>query len=207
MSGPLLLVMRHGQTDHNLEGRIQGQLAVPLNARGHEQARELAAALADSPLRPARLVASDLLRARQTAEIVRSVLDLPAPRESPLWRARLLGAFQGRTRAELREEGAPGFRDWQADPLRVAPPGGERGLDQRERVRRGLEEIRPSFEEHPILGVVTHEGCLRAALALARGGAPDWRTTEFGNGAVLALSPGTGGWDFVELYRSLATLR
>ena len=69
-------IFRHGQTIWNAEGRPQGQhpYPVPLTMTGREQAAELAAKLADKKIKT--LISSDLLRARQTAEIVAEKLGL-----------------------------------------------------------------------------------------------------------------------------------
>src|SRR3712207_5584074 len=79
----MLFVIRHGETDWNAEGRLQGQRDIALNARGRDQARRngqaLASHLAAERLDPATLsyVASPLGRARETMEILRRALDLP----------------------------------------------------------------------------------------------------------------------------------
>jgi 2,3-bisphosphoglycerate-dependent phosphoglycerate mutase len=68
-------LVRHGQTDWNLEGRLQGQLDVPLNETGMGQVRLLAATLQGK--RFGALFSSDLMRARQTAECVSTAVNLP----------------------------------------------------------------------------------------------------------------------------------
>src|SRR3990167_7852316 len=65
-----LILIRHGETDWNRELRFQGQVDVPLNATGHEQARRLARRMAREAVAVDHLVSSDLLRTRQTAELV-----------------------------------------------------------------------------------------------------------------------------------------
>jgi broad specificity phosphatase PhoE len=205
MKAPMrLLLLRHGQTDHNLAGRIQGQLPVPLNERGRAQARELALALRESLMRPQVLICSDLLRASQTAAILADLLEIPPPHLNPRWRARFLNLYQGFTRSELQANDTPGFLSWQQDPLHTAPPGGERGLDQQARVQQGLEDAHTLFTEGiTVAAVVTHEGCLQAALRLVNVGCPE----ELGNGAVLELQRRGQTWVFSQLYPSLATLR
>jgi len=69
-----LLLLRHGQTDSNAAGIVQGHLPVPLNDLGHRQAAALAARLAAASPRIGRLISSDLSRAAQTAESIARAL-------------------------------------------------------------------------------------------------------------------------------------
>ena len=70
----LVILVRHGQTDDNVSGRISGQGPVPLNVRGKEQAQLVAEVLA--PLGVTHLLSSPIVRARQTAEILAERLQL-----------------------------------------------------------------------------------------------------------------------------------
>lgn len=94
-----ICVARHGETDWNSAGILQGWLDVPLNDRGRAQARELAASLADAGLRS--VVTSPLLRARETAEIVAECLGLPAPASHDGLKERHFGVIQGIPKDEL----------------------------------------------------------------------------------------------------------
>ena len=69
-----LILWRHGQTDYNLQGRIQGRVDIPLNETGREQARRAADGIA--ALAPTRIVSSPLTRARATAEVLASLTGL-----------------------------------------------------------------------------------------------------------------------------------
>src|SRR5437899_2894912 len=71
----LVILVRHGQTDENISGRISGQGPVPINARGQEQARVAAEVLA--PLGITHIFSSPLVRARQTAEFLAGHLQKP----------------------------------------------------------------------------------------------------------------------------------
>ena len=77
-----LILWRHGQTDHNLVGRVQGQVDIPLNATGLAQAAAAARILA-SP-RPDRIVSSPLSRARTTAQILADLTGLDIEVEADL---------------------------------------------------------------------------------------------------------------------------
>src|SRR5689334_18268303 len=95
-----VLAIRHGETDWNVDSRIQGQLDIPLNARGRWQAGRLEAALVDEPIDA--VYASDLQRAMQTAAPVAAVAGRPV-RAEPGLRERSFGAFEGLTFGEIEE--------------------------------------------------------------------------------------------------------
>jgi probable phosphoglycerate mutase len=137
---------RHGETDWNAEGRWQGHADVGLNERGREQARELAAQLAE--VRFAAVYSSDLLRARETAEIVTAGRSLPITIERRL-REIDVGSWQGLTNVEINER-YPGQER----------PDGETVEAFRERVLSAIEEIGRRHDGGDVL-VVAHGGCAR----------------------------------------------
>lgn len=92
-----LLLVRHGQTDWNLRGLVQGQTDEPLDDKGRDQARRLGQRLAGMGLTA--LHSSDLSRAAETAALVGAATNL-APQLSAAWRELNLGAAEGRPRAE-----------------------------------------------------------------------------------------------------------
>jgi len=100
VSATRLCLVRHGETAWNAEGRVQGQLDVPLSAVGLAQARAVAAALAGE--RFAAIYSSDLTRVRQTAEPAAGRLGLPLALDAAL-RERHYGMFERHTYAEVRE--------------------------------------------------------------------------------------------------------
>src|SRR5437764_13792670 len=89
---PVVLLARHGETEWNRIDRIQGHEDVPLSPRGIEQAHALARRLASRGL--ARVVASDLVRARSTAEIVATAAGAPLTFDGRL-REQNMGTWQG----------------------------------------------------------------------------------------------------------------
>lgn len=96
-----LCIARHGETDWNISGILQGWLDVPINEQGRRQAHELAAAFAGSGF--AALWSSPLIRARETAEIVAAALGLPAPACHDGIKERHFGAIQGIPKSELAD--------------------------------------------------------------------------------------------------------
>ena len=153
-----LLLVRHGETTWNHEGRLQGQTDVPLSDLGREQARRLRARLAREQVDVAS--SSDLSRCWETAELALEGLGLPL---HPDWALREvhLGRWQGRTWPELRAE-VPAEVAWvEADLVNRGPPGGESRAQLQARVVAAVLGI---AEEHPqgrVL-VISHGGALRA---------------------------------------------
>jgi 2,3-bisphosphoglycerate-dependent phosphoglycerate mutase/probable phosphoglycerate mutase len=136
-----LVLLRHGQTDYNVGGRMQGHLDSMLTETGVEQAASVAPEIAR--LVPDRLISSDLQRAVDTADLVSAACGLPVKFDARL-RETHLGEWQGRTVAEI-EDGWPGaIATWRSDPG-WAPPGGESRIEV---VRRSLPVVEELDEEY-----------------------------------------------------------
>lgn len=104
-----ILIVRHGRTDFNTTGRFQGQTDIPLSPQGEIEARATAEALRG--LAVASIVASDLLRARQTAEILANAVGAPVEVCADL-RERSFGRWEGLTRDEVASRFAEDFGAW-----------------------------------------------------------------------------------------------
>jgi broad specificity phosphatase PhoE len=145
-----LMLVRHGETDWNADGRLQGHTDRPLSDFGRRQARQLAAEFADEELQA--IYASDLARARETAEIVGERLGLPVVLDPDL-REKDWGAWEGLTAVER-------------DRVEFV---GESTEAHQERILRALRRI---SERHPGCGrilVVTHGGSMRRVQTEALG--------------------------------------
>ncbi|HEX2972645.1 MAG TPA: histidine phosphatase family protein [Tepidisphaeraceae bacterium] len=150
-----ILLLRHGLTDANTKGVIQGHRPTPLNEVGREQARRLANRLARYSPAIDILISSDLPRAAQTAEpIAKSCKKLIVFEEA--WRERYFGEFEGTTAGE-REI-------WRAAAGEIDPPGAEPAADFAARVRGALERIPSDYPYANVVAVVTHGGPCRAIL-------------------------------------------
>lgn len=147
-----LILIRHGETDWNVEGRYQGQADPPLNARGLEQAYQLANKLVGQKMDL--LYTSPLKRAAQTAEILAAALDVPLFIE-PRLREIHQGDWQTRLRSEIASLYPETFQRWETEPWEVHPPGGEHLTQVQERVNAALDEL---AARHPgqTVGIVTH---------------------------------------------------
>ena len=153
-----LYLLRHGRTQWNSEGRIQGRTETDLSAEGETQVREwrLPSEATDAPC-----FSSPLRRARQTA----AILGWPdAPTDRRLAEMRW-GEFEGRTLAELRAEHGPAMAELEALGLDFRPPGGESPRLVADRLGHFLNDTAPEAPE--VLVVVAHKGILRAAVVLA----------------------------------------
>jgi broad specificity phosphatase PhoE len=151
------LLVRHGESEWNREGRWQGHADPPLSDEGRRQARALAETLA--PVEPTAVYTSDLARARETGEIVAERLGLPL-RAMPALREIDVGEWQGLTRAEI-EERYPGAAD----------RGWEQGETQEELAARVLPALLEISRDHPRdrVVVVAHGGPVRTVAAQAAG--------------------------------------
>ncbi|GIX47942.1 MAG: phosphoglycerate mutase [Candidatus Tectimicrobiota bacterium] len=155
----LLLLVRHGQTDDNLAGRISGQAAVPLNARGQEQARAVAQVLAGLGVH--RIFSSPVWRARQTAEILAAQLGVALEEVVDL-REVDYGDWEGKLFRDLRQH--PITLQVFQDPASVAFPNGERLLAVQQRAVRVIEWVRRQYPQQ-VTVLVSHGDVLRTALA------------------------------------------
>jgi broad specificity phosphatase PhoE len=147
-----LVLIRHGQTDWNIEGRWQGHADVPLNANGHEQAARMAAVLVHE--RIAAIYSSDLTRARQTAQALGEATGLIVHVDKRL-REIHQGEWQGLEISEIRSRYRDAYEAGENDPAVFAPPGGETLVQLRDRLVAALQDI---YRRHPgqCVAVVSH---------------------------------------------------
>ena len=164
-----MILVRHGQTDWNRERRIQGTTDIPLNDTGRTQARDAGQALRDTlDGAPARIVASDLSRAHETARIIADELGATAPRLYPGLRECGYGDAEGVTDEEF-------FARWGSWTDAVVP-NAETPAVVRTRAVAALQQIdRDIRAEHApaaqTVVVVTHGALIRQVLLHATGGA------------------------------------
>jgi probable phosphoglycerate mutase len=149
-----IYLVRHGETDWNAEGRLQGHNDIPLNAVGREQALDAAERL---PRTAKAVVSSDLGRARETAE------GLPDPTTDAGLRERSFGAFEGLTSRECQARFPREWELYRTDPSRPIPRGEPQDAFLA-RIRSAvLAASRAARRDRPAV-VVTHGGVVRALL-------------------------------------------
>jgi glucosyl-3-phosphoglycerate phosphatase len=153
-----LVLVRHGVTDWNQEGRWQGRLDPPLSETGRGQAKLVAARVAaDAALRPARILSSTLSRASETARVIGEAVEAEVEAEPRLVEIGA-GEWEGHTHAELEATDGERYLAWRTTPG-YGPPGGEPLTEAADRVRAVLAELAAS-PSWPVL-LVSHGGILR----------------------------------------------
>ncbi|MBU6214218.1 MAG: phosphoglycerate mutase family protein [Actinomycetales bacterium] len=166
-SGRRLVLWRHGRTAWNKERRIQGHADVPLDEVGFEQARRSARVLAG--LVPTAIVCSDSVRAVDTAAALVELTGIV-----PTYDARLrethLGAWEGLTDAQVREQFADEWIAWHRDEPELRAGGGETRAEVSLRVCAAIDDaLNAQDNGNATLVVVSHGAALRVAMARLMG--------------------------------------
>jgi probable phosphoglycerate mutase len=161
-----VVAVRHGETDWNRNGRMQGWAPVELNETGRQQAAALGEWLT-AEYDVDRVSASDLRRTRETTDLVREALADPPVEYVPDWRERDLGMYQGLTYADV-EARFPEFGLGEAayEAALEVPESGESLRDLADRVTAKFDRI--AGDDGTVL-VVTHGGPLHVLLGYAKG--------------------------------------
>jgi glucosyl-3-phosphoglycerate phosphatase len=156
-----LVLLRHGQTDYNLAGRMQGHTDSVLTDLGRAQAVAVAPEVAK--LAPVQLLSSDLTRAVDTAEVVGAAAGLPFTVDARL-RETHLGEWQGLTVTEVEAAYPGAVAAWRSDPA-WRPPGGESRIDVVRRCRPVVDELDDAWADvDAATAVVVAHGGLIAGL-------------------------------------------
>ncbi|MBK9712180.1 MAG: histidine phosphatase family protein [Kouleothrix sp.] len=187
-------LIRHGETDWNLNGRWQGHADVPLNEMGRVQARRLAERLRSRGPQFDLIYSSDLQRAWETARTIGAALDM-APLPLPALREIDIGTWSGLTNAEVTAQDADSFERIRSGED-LARGGGERFLDLYTRVIAAIERL---AEKHPggKLALVTHGGPVRALMLHASRGKNgiNAHRVHIGNTSITVLIGSRDSWD------------
>lgn len=155
MAHGLLILVRHGESAWNAEGRLQGQADAPLSDLGREQAQALGEPLAELPR--AGVVSSDLSRAVDTAVLAGHT----GAARDPRWRERSMGEWTTELEADVPQDRLLAFRRGE-----LVPPGGESWAQLQARVGEAVDEL---ADRGGTWLVFTHGGPVRAAVAHATG--------------------------------------
>lgn len=190
-----LCIVRHGETDWNAQRRIQGQIDIPLNATGRQQAEATAKGLLGLPF--AAIYSSDLQRAHDTAAAAAALLQLPV-RPEPGLRERHYGEFQGLTQDEIKARAD--YERYINRDTGFAFGNGESLAGFAERIKRTVNALAQRHAGASLL-IFAHGGVLdviyriathrpletardfpipNAALNWVEVGNPDWQLIEWG---------------------------
>ncbi len=179
-----IYLIRHGQTTHNRDGRIQGWGDVPLSDKGEAQARELGERIASVSFD--RIYCSDIYRTRCTCDLVFG------PDRERIYDARLReinnSGMAGRYRTDVvAEYGEENFTA-AAHSLDYSRFGGESLESLKSRVADFLSDMEKLDGECKKIAVVTHGGTIRAFLMVAFGLTPDVKLVDIDNCTVTVLA-------------------
>lgn len=178
----LIILVRHGQTDENVSGKISGQGPAPLNTHGRQQAEATAEVL--TGLGVSRILTSPVIRARQTADILAECLRIGTENIQDL-REVEYGDWEGKHFSEVRNH--PVAQQVFNDPIKAVFPNGE-GLYQVQ--QRGVHVIESAHQRYPqgVIVLVSHGDVIRTSLAHYLG-MPfnEYRHLNLDNGAISVL--------------------
>ncbi|MHB1159171.1 MAG: histidine phosphatase family protein [Chloroflexota bacterium] len=184
--GITLILVRHGETDWNLEGRYQGSVDVPLNATGREQAEGVAVGL--SGQRMDAVYSSPLCRALDTAIAIARRQGLEV-RTDPRLKEIDLGEWEGMLTPRIAEGYPELHRQWTVDPRPVRPPGGETIREVHDRAIAAVEEMAVRHLGGTVC-VVTH----KTAMVVIRSHYLGLELPE-----EMGKMPPNGGWERLEV--------
>jgi probable phosphoglycerate mutase len=160
-----LILIRHGETEWNAQGRLQGHEDIPLNPIGRAQADALGVRLAAEPFHA--LYSSDLVRALATAQSIAAVSGHEVNRDRRL-RERNLGVLQGVHRDTADREMPEVFALYMASDPDYVIPGGESTRQFSTRVRAGIDDLLRRHAGETVV-VVAHGGVLDQVYRRAKG--------------------------------------
>jgi probable phosphoglycerate mutase len=193
-----ILFVRHGETDYNAEGRLQGQRDIPLNRRGRAQASAIGRALrtampeAIAALEAAQaFIASPLSRTRETMDLARAALGLAPSRYAlePALRELTFGEWEGLTWPQVAKRDPAGARARESDKWNFAPPDGESYAMLAQRLQPWLESRQADCF------VVSHGGVARALMTLIAGVSPSAaENAEIWQGKAILFESGGMRW-------------
>ena len=184
-----LYIIRHGQTDWNVQGRIQGRQDIPLNAAGRSQAEMLAKGMEKRPVTA--IYSSPQIRAMETAETLaraQGVTVIPVPELAEIG----YGDWEGRTASDILAKERKLYEEWWQHPATVAPPGGETLNQVDARCKKAWERIKGEMKGDT--AVAAHGGTLAHFIVHLLEGQPDAAEILVGNASITTIEydPVTG---------------
>jgi broad specificity phosphatase PhoE len=181
------LFLRHGQTDWNVEGRMQGHTDIPLNATGIEQAHAAAKLLPQGSF--TRIITSPLVRARVTAEIIAEAHNLPLEL-CDLLKERTFGSFEGHIHEDIRKQH---FLGEDQDFNSILPADAEQWPATQLRSQQAIAKWLHTYPTEHIL-FVSHGAFFRALYESLSG-----ERIFAGNATPYHFQPTASGWHLTSL--------
>ncbi len=191
-----IILVRHGETTWNTEGRYQGQEDTPLSPRGLAQGRAAAEALKDTPIDAA--VSSPLSRALTTCRFIADLHDISVKTDERLTEISH-GSWEGRYADDIEARYPKEFHLWHTHPDRVQMPGGENLEDVRKRAHEALEDIATRHEGKTVL-IAAHDAVNKVLLCdiLGLPLGSFWQMKQ-DNACINVLEKGNNRWRLVLL--------
>ena len=151
------ILIRHGQTDYNLQEKFQGSSDIVLNKTGRKQARKIRKLYKQENINI--IYSSDLVRCIQTAEYVSPGVQVLVNEN---FREMNFGVFEGLTYGEIKEHHGDEYKKWKENMMDHVIDGGESFRQMSSRVIGEFEKIRAN---HDRATLVSHAGCIRTILS------------------------------------------
>lgn len=159
-------LIRHGQTNWNLEGRYQGQKDIPLNETGKMQAHQTGEKLMGKYF--SAIYSSDLIRTKQTAQIIADTLGLLVIQTDSRLREIYQGEWEGQYFFEIKNTFPEKVASIRANPLHDRPPGGESIGEVAKRMIQVLDEIAIRYPCKDVL-IISHGMSIATVISLTQG--------------------------------------
>ena len=195
-----IILVRHGETSWNQEGKFQGQNNVELNDVGVRQARDIAAALRIAC--PGAIYSSPLTRALQTAEVIGQGRSLPVTPMTDLKELKL-GRVEGLNNRQMQDRYPDLMSRWRTDPGSVRMPGGECLYELQARAWRAVEQIKSGHPGETTIAV-SHNFAIGALVCkvldipLCR-----FHRIKLDLGSLTTVEHGARGWRLMSLNQTL----
>jgi len=160
MSVKKVYLIRHGETDYNRDGRLQGTMPVPLNYSGRLQAQALGLYLKQQAIEA--IFSSPLSRARETADLIGQVINIPIQDDSRLAEI-AFGKFEGLTHPQIKQQYEDEYRMWRSGDMEYVVPDGESRRAVQQRMAQAWGDI-TARNEFNTVAIVSHGSALKILL-------------------------------------------
>lgn len=192
-----IYLIRHGQTDWNIAGMIQGSHDIPLNETGRIQARKLAEAMDQRPI--TKIFSSPLIRAAETAQMIAKRQKVELCSIKPLVEVEF-GKWEGLTWAEIENQFPEELKRWTMNPQEVSPPGGETLTSIRNRCVEAWKIIREITGGNEDVAIVSHGATLGHFYSFLMGNKPgeDHKIVENASITTISYDPLTEEFHLLE---------